>query len=282
MYKDSYGRGLAGTEESDYWGDTSSVFDTGGGATTNISVFNKDEENARINEVTGAGRQHVKQIQGRLRDMGFPPADGKYDGIWGKNTCKAITDFQKKLWGDAKGGYLDAETFMKLGFDSTMADMFEKEYGPVCGGAVPPGGRSIVGPDQIKQIQISLGVAQTGTWDSATCRALYSIQQRNGNYSQRLVESTFISLGIPRPTATLFSISFASACVPWYVGKTDQPKTPSGPGTPKPKPQPKKEIEPQPKPKPVKAGISPWVIGVIAGGLLVGALVMRKRSRKGR
>lgn len=274
----SYFRGIAG--------EPTSVFDTGIEdelATKGTSVFNTDSQNAIVRQARGEGREWVRRIQQRLKAVPLDP--GPIDGIWGPKTCGACLNFQRKFWGDAKKGYLDQETFLKLGFDPTQAAELEKDYGLVCGGTPPEkGGLSVVGPADVKKIQEKLGVPQTGVWDAATCKGLFAIQQKTGNYGRTLLTSTFVQLGFPRPYALLYAGAFQAACGPFWV---DQPKPVPNPDRPPVDvdPGPKPSVPwptpiPVPPPLPVlKAGFSPWILVVMGGGLLVLALAAKKRKR---
>ena len=279
-----YGRGLAGDGPT-------SVFDPewqegDKPTTTNPSVFNTDRQNTIIRENSGRGKKNVKDIQDRLRSVPLDP--GPIDGIWGPKTCGAMINFQRKFWGDAKGGYLDSETFQKLGFDPIIAGELEKDYGLVCGGSYPTDGsaKAVVGPDDIKHIQIMLQVPQTGVWDRATCEKLYGMQAKVGNYGKTLLASTFIQLGAPRPVAMLYAASFADSCGPYWTNLA--PKKPGGGGT-TPQPEKKKpggndivitEKEIDDFNKREKAGMSPWVFVGMGAAILVAGLWYRSRKGK--
>lgn len=255
--------------------------DMTGPVTPNPSVFNTDEENVILDEGHGGQRvEDTRRIQQRLKSAGYDP--GPVDGLWGPKTCGAALHFQQKYFGNTRGGYLDYDFFTKLGFDTMTSDRFARQFGFSCGAtSVPPKeeerskdyppGEGVTQAD-IKEIQKRLGLRQTGTFNQETCKALFRIQQNNGNMQKVLLSSTFEKVGYPGSEAKRLAGGFSASCSSFWMDLIS-----------KPKPKPVSPVEPKPEPdapKPQKAGMS-WLLwvfgGVAAAGILWTAMKKKKR-----
>jgi len=71
-------------------------------------------------------------------------------GKWDKTTCLALFKFQQDTYGASKGGVLDRETFVALGFQGAVAATYESLYATKCqsywGGEPPEPGPPRPGP----------------------------------------------------------------------------------------------------------------------------------------
>jgi hypothetical protein len=157
----------------------------------------------------------IRRIQSALDRQSFKL---NITGVWDNATCHALLAFQTSKYGGAKKQYLDAETFMDLGFDARTSDAFELAYGHICGGVdvAPATYGNTVGTSMapaVKLIQRALRLKETGKLDSKTCSRLSELA-RNNNEKALITRSGLERLGFTSTEAIKVANQFAFAQCP--------------------------------------------------------------------
>jgi hypothetical protein len=244
------------------------------------------QDDTKSTGYTDARLIEIKRIQTALQRNTFNP--GTIDGKWGPKTCGAMLGFQTSRFGSAKMNWLDVETWMALGFDTSTSKRFEDLYGMACGG-MPPKGWTGAGSGtnvrvelaDIQKIQYAIGTLTTGKLDKATCEELFRRQRAFGDNSTALGKRLFETLGFTSIEAQKLSTQIGQGCVGFAPKAGGGGTKPGGGGGTVVITDPKTNPNPQPT-GPDTARIGWWVFGAILAVGVGNYFYQKNRGGKGK